>query len=158
MTCSVTVEDSPIPGRRLVRVPVEISMQFPSRGMVMVEVTAAGEAFWVAFEPDGEGSHWGLLPRGVYPETTDWQLDIPKVWAEPAVPEDILAMLDAHPDALATWQSITPAARWDWIRWVGATKNLETRKKRLDSIPSRMRAGKRRPCCFDRAQCTLTDA
>jgi len=126
--------------------------------MVMVECSAGGLDFDVAFEPDGEGSHWGLLPPGIQPETLEWHFRIPKVWAEPNVPEDILAMLHANPEALATWQDITPAARWDWIRWVGATKNPETRKKRLDSIPSRMSAGKRRPCCFDRAQCTLTDA
>ena len=45
-------------------------------------------------------------------------------------------------------------ARWEWVRWVGATKNPDTRAKRVDVSISKLRAGSRRPCCFDLSSCT----
>ena len=45
-------------------------------------------------------------------------------------------------------------ARWEWVRWIGATKSPATRAKRVDVTISKMRSGKRRPCCFDLASCT----
>ena len=50
--------------------------------------------------------------------------------------------------------SITPMARWEWVRWVNATKNPDTRKRRVEVSISKMSHGKRRPCCFDLASCT----
>lgn len=108
----------------------------------------------IALEPDGFGSHWFLVPE----ETSidgECTIEVLETWPEPQVPADLRAILGGP--AEATWQSLTPAARWDWIRWVSSTKVAATRQKRIESIPSRLAAGKRRPCCFDRSQCTLTD-
>ncbi|HEU4888608.1 MAG TPA: YdeI/OmpD-associated family protein, partial [Thermoanaerobaculia bacterium] len=48
-------------------------------------------------------------------------------------------------------------ARWEWVRWVNATKNSDTRKRRVEVSISKMSHGKRRPCCFDLASCTDPD-
>jgi len=32
--------------------------------------------------------------------------------------------------------------------WIDSAKQTETRKRRIESIPSRLASGKRRPCCF----------
>jgi uncharacterized protein YdeI (YjbR/CyaY-like superfamily) len=32
--------------------------------------------------------------------------------------------------------------------WIDSAKQSETRKRRIESIPSRLASGKRRPCCF----------
>ena len=45
-------------------------------------------------------------------------------------------------------------ARWEWVRWVNATRNTETRERRIEVSLSKMRAGKRRPCCFNLSSCT----
>ena len=45
-------------------------------------------------------------------------------------------------------------ARWEWVRWINATRNLATRERRVEVAVSKLRSGKRRPCCFDLASCT----
>ncbi|MCA9582754.1 MAG: YdeI/OmpD-associated family protein, partial [Myxococcales bacterium] len=52
------------------------------------------------------------------------------------------------------WKTITPMARWEWVRWVNATKNPNTRARRVEVSISKLGQGKRRPCCFNLASCT----
>ncbi|MEQ9324370.1 MAG: YdeI/OmpD-associated family protein [Polyangiaceae bacterium] len=52
------------------------------------------------------------------------------------------------------WEAITPMARWEWVRWVSATKNEKTRARRVEVSVSKLSDGKRRPCCFNLASCT----
>ncbi len=66
--------------------------------------------------------------------------------AETRVPPDLRKVLTG--DTLVRWNSLTPLARRDFILWIDQAKQLETRKRRVDSIPSRLASGKRRPCCF----------
>jgi uncharacterized protein YdeI (YjbR/CyaY-like superfamily) len=67
---------------------------------------------------------------------------------EPGVPTDIRKALAAAPSADASWRSLTPIARRDFIFWIDSAKQPETRRRRIESLPSRLAAGKRRPCCF----------
>ena len=53
--------------------------------------------------------------------------------------------------APALWLDITPIARRDWIRWITAAKQPETRARRIKNACSMLAAGKRRVCCFDRS-------
>ena len=64
------------------------------------------------------------------------------------LPEDLAAALRSDPEALATWQDITPLARNEWICWVESAKKAETRAKRIDWGRENLRDGKRRPCCW----------
>jgi uncharacterized protein YdeI (YjbR/CyaY-like superfamily) len=78
-----------------------------------------------------------------------------KDWPEPAVPEDLRSALLAAPNKIrALWNDITPMARWEWVRWVNATRNPGTRQRRVEVSISKMKSGKRRPCCFNLAACT----
>ena len=74
----------------------------------------------------------------------------PKPWkeAEAKVPTDLREVLAAAPVAKAQWMDLTPIARRDFISWIDSAKQPETRKRRIESLPSRLAAGKRRPCCF----------
>jgi hypothetical protein len=63
-------------------------------------------------------------------------------------------LADAPPKVRELWKAITPMARWEWVRWVNATNNPDTRKRRIEVTISKMTSGKRRPCCFDLASCT----
>ena len=79
-------------------------------------------------------------------------------WPEPAVPKDLQAALAAAPRRIQQlWTEITPMARWEWVRWVNATKNPDTRRRRVEVSISKMKSGKRRPCCFNLAACTDPD-
>src|SRR5262245_43964621 len=66
---------------------------------------------------------------------------------EPMVPADLRKVFAAAPKAKAQWSDLTPLARKDFIMWIDSAKHSETRKRRIESIPSRL-ARKRRPCCF----------
>jgi hypothetical protein len=76
------------------------------------------------------------------------------LWPEPKVPADLAEAFASDPEARKLWMDITRVARWDWIRWIGATKNRDTRTIRIDKTLSKLSSGKRAACCFNRSQCT----
>jgi uncharacterized protein YdeI (YjbR/CyaY-like superfamily) len=76
-------------------------------------------------------------------------------WPEPDVPPDLAKALTAAANKIHDiWHDITPMARWEWVRWVNATANRDTRRRRVEVTISKMDHGKRRPCCFDLSACT----
>jgi uncharacterized protein YdeI (YjbR/CyaY-like superfamily) len=64
------------------------------------------------------------------------------------VPSDLNKVLNSNPLAKAKWDDLTPIARRDFMSWIASAKQPETRKRRVESIPSRLESGKRRPCCY----------
>ena len=64
------------------------------------------------------------------------------------LPDDLKDALIGDPEALATWEDITPLARNEWICWIQSAKKLETRNKRIGWGRENLRDGKRRPCCW----------
>jgi Bacteriocin-protection, YdeI or OmpD-Associated/Domain of unknown function (DUF1905) len=149
----------------LLALPQEVSANLLSRGMALVEGTINGAPFQAVLEPDGRGSHWLKVSEALRAaanaevgDTITLAIAPTKDWPEPTVPQDLTQALAVSPEADALWEDITPMARWDWIRWIGATRNPQTRQRRVDVAIDKLTAGKRRPCCFDRKQCTLTDA
>src|SRR6266478_6087128 len=68
--------------------------------------------------------------------------------SEPRVPTDLRKALAADPVATAKWRDLTPIARRDFISWIDAAKQPETRRRRIERAGSMLAAGKRRPCCF----------
>ncbi len=141
--------------------PESASAKLPSRGMVLVEGTMDGAHFHTALEPDGRGSHWLSVNKGLLEaanaksgDTVSVSVEPSSDWPEPVVPADLQEALAADRQANAVWAGITPMARWDWIRWVRATNNPETRKRHVAVALSKMKNGTRRPCCFNRSMCT----
>jgi len=149
----------------LLRLPESASAQLPSRGMTMVEGTINDFPFQAALEPDGKGSHWFKVDQplrdaagAAVGDTVELAIEPTRAWPEPKVPADLEQALEASPQAHTLWMDITPMARWDWIRWIGSAKHRETRRRRIEVTCAKLNDGKRRPCCFNRSQCTLTDA
>ena len=64
------------------------------------------------------------------------------------LPEDFGDAIRAAPDALATWEDITPLARNEWICWVEYVKKADTRKEHVERVPEQLKEGDRRPCCW----------
>jgi hypothetical protein len=145
----------------ILRLPDAASSKLPSRGLSMVEGTFNGHAFRAPLEPDGVGSHWfkvsNTLLEGANAHVGDsvsLALEPMTQWPEPEVPADLAKALASNPQVRTVWLDITPLARWDWIRWIGATRNHDTRTIRIEKTLSKLRSGKRAACCFDRSQCT----
>lgn len=156
---------STIDEQTIVRLPETASEKLPSRGQVAVQGTLNGHQFQTVLEPDGSSGHWmkidGQLQRATSVaagDTATLAIEPVKDWPEPDVPPDFEAALAAAPQRIQDlWTEITPMARWEWIRWVNATKNPDTRKRRVEVSISKMAGGKRRPCCFNLAACTDPD-
>ena len=88
-------------------------------------------------------------------DTAALDIEVTKDWPEPSVPQDLGTALAAAPQKIQDlWKEITPMARWEWVRWVNATPNPDTRRRRVEVSISKMKSGKRRPCCFNLAACT----
>ena len=148
--------------RTVLRLPQKASGKLPSRGQVAVQGTINGHVFRTVLEPDGTFGHWMTIDGRLQKtaalgagDTATVELEPRKDWPEPEVPRDLEAALAAAPQKIqALWKTITPMARWEWVRWVNATQNPETRRRRVEVSVSKMQNGKRRPCCFNLAACT----
>src|SRR5579871_4630839 len=145
----------------LLRLPKSASALLPSRAMTMVEGTINGCRFQAPLEPDGKGSHWFRVDDTLCEaagagagDTVTLEIEPAKAWPAPEVPADLQHALAAVPQAHALWMRITPHAQWDWIRWIRATNQPETRRRRIEVACSKLKAGMRRPCCFNRNLCT----
>jgi hypothetical protein len=154
-----------IDGSIILRLPVKASNQLPTRGQVAVQATVNGHTCQTVVEPDGESGHWvridakqqraAALRAG---DTAEVELVPLAAWPEPKVPHDLQSALAEAPDKIRElWRDITPMARWEWVRWVNATRNPDTRRRRVQVSISKMQSGKRRPCCFNLAACTDPD-
>jgi hypothetical protein len=147
------------------RLPERASKDLPSRGQVAVHGTINGMEFQTVLEPDGDSGHWMKVDdtlqhaAGISAgDPATLEIVVTKDWPEPTVPRDLATALAAAPQKIqALWSAITPMARWEWVRWVNATKNPDTRGRRVDVSISKMKSGKRRPCCFDLSACTDPD-
>jgi hypothetical protein len=148
--------------RAILRLPENASEKLPSRGQVAVQGTINGREFETVLEPDGYFGHWidvdEKLRRAAQVTVGDsakLEIELRADWPEPRVPNDLgAALAAAPPEVRALWDDITPMARWEWVRWVNATGNADTRNRRIEVTISKLMSGKRRPCCFNLASCT----
>lgn len=141
----------------ILRLPEDASAKLPSRGQAMIKGTLNGTDFETPLEPDGNWSHYfqvnPALLKAAKAKAGDKVTVVVtplKEWPEPEIPADLLAALKANPVAHELWPRITTMARWEWIRWMRSTNNAETRKHRVEVACSKMNAGMRRPCCWNR--------
>jgi len=146
----------------LLRLPERASRKLPSRGQVAVQGTINGHEFQTVLEPDGNFGHWMRVDRKLQEaaalnadDSATIAIESVKDWPEPNVPHDLKAALATAPQKIQDiWKEITPMARWEWVRWVNATQDPDTRERRVEVSISKMKSGKRRPCCFNLASCT----
>ncbi|MDC7222279.1 MAG: YdeI/OmpD-associated family protein [Spirochaetales bacterium] len=150
--------------RNIIILPKRISNAFPSRGLTLGEGKIRGVSFTAVLEPDGRGSHWFYLEGKLQKEVAllpgdkfILRMRPSRAWPEPPLPEDWERALTPRPGASEMWKSLTPLARWDWLRWIGATAKSKTRRTRLESALDKLEKGERRPCCFNRTQCSVPE-
>ena len=149
----------------VVQLPDRASKALPSRGQVAVRGTINGVGFQTVLEPDGNSGHWMRVDDTLQHaagigagDTAALDIEVTRDWPEPSVPRDLAAALAGAPQKIQNlWNEITPMARWEWVRWVNATKNPDTRTRRVEVSISKMQGGKRRPCCFNLSACTDPD-
>lgn len=149
-------------GYTILPVPEHESVKLPSRGQVSVIGKLNGSEFRTVLEPDGRWSHWFKVDDALQiaanaraGDAVDVEVTTSDVWPEPNIPEDVSVALKEAPQKVKDkWRDITPMARWEWIRWVNATGNAQTRAVRIEKTISKLNGKHRRPCCFNLAACT----
>jgi len=152
-----------VESRKVIKLPLGLSLELPSRGMVMVQGTINEVSFQVPLEPDGKGGYWfevsDLLCEDVgitVGQTVSLNIEPLNEWSEPKIPDELMeAIIKAG--LINQWNSITTKAKWDWLRWIRSTNIPATRQKRIDVACSKLHKGDKRPCCFDRTRCTIPD-
>ena len=148
---------------KVIKIPLSLSLELPSRGMVMVQGTMNDVSFQVPLEPDGKGSHWFEVSDPlsedvgvIVGQTVSLSIEPLDEWKEPEIPDDLMdAIIKAG--LINQWNAITTKAKWDWLRWIRSTTNSATRKKRINVACSKLQKGDKTPCCFDRTRCTIPD-
>jgi hypothetical protein len=138
--------------------PAAASAKLPTRSMVTVEGSFAGQPFQATLEPDGQGSHWLKVDEALSEvagvaagDTVALEVAPVAKEPEPKLPDDLRKALADNCAAQATWDDITAVARRDWIHWITSGKKAETRVKRIDVACDKLAQGNRRACCFDRS-------
>jgi Bacteriocin-protection, YdeI or OmpD-Associated/Domain of unknown function (DUF1905) len=161
---SFTSKVQKIGPRWIVRLPADASARLPSRGQVAVTGLIDGQALQAVLEPDGRRGHWLKVDKNLKSalrvnedSIVALEIEPTREWPEPDIPKDFKTALADASDISKLWTDITPMARWEWVRWINATRNAETRERRIQVAISKLRSGKRRPCCFDLAACTDPD-
>lgn len=138
--------------------PAAASRKLPTRSMVTVDGTLAGQTFQATLEPDGAGSHWLKVEKvlrvaaGVASgDSAVLEIAPVEKEPEPKVPADLKQALAGNAAAKVMWKEITTVARRDWIHWITSGKKAETRVKRIGVACDKLACGNRRACCFDRS-------
>jgi hypothetical protein len=143
-------------------IPEDESTKLPSRGQVSVNAVINGYKFPIVLEPDGRWGHWmhidDKLQKAAGVQSGDIvqvEVTTSSIWPEPSLPQDLTEALKSAPQKVhEKWRDITPMARWEWVRWIDATANQETRVLRIEKTISKLNGKHRRPCCFNLAACT----
>lgn len=145
-----------IQGHKIIRIPEYISMQLPSRGMVMAKISFKEHTQTMPIEPDGYQGHYIRLDHTMNDDELSVSIETVDQWPAPSLPDDMLQVLQSkHLDGL--FQQLTTKAQWTWLRWIRSATLEKTRRKRLDTMCDLLEANKKRPCCFDHSRCTETD-
>ena len=133
-------------------IPKEVRKQLD--GMTGVEGTINGHPFRAVMEEGKSGGSYVRVNKamlgGAHAGDGDTvTLAIPGPEPDPTPPDDLLAPLSASPAARALWNDLSPMGRRDYIRWIQATGNPETRARRIRRTVEELAEGKRRPCCVN---------
>lgn len=64
------------------------------------------------------------------------------------IPMDLRKNINKNNKVVQLWNSLTPLARNEWICWVISVKKQGTRKEHISRVISKLKNGKRRPCCW----------
>ena len=123
---------------RAVDVPAQHSRSLGAKGCIAVEGWIEGIPIQTTLVPRGHGQHrlfvhsriWKRLKidKGDFIEVLLARCEPP---ADPAIPDELAIALRMTKGAAAAFRQITPALRREFINWVQAAKQPETRARRI---------------------------
>ena len=123
-------------------------------GMNKVEGTINGHPFRAPIEPNGSGRYVlrvnDAMRAGADAGPGDTvNLAILGPEPEPKEPPELRSALAGSANAKNFWKELDSDSRRIYLRWIDATKNRETRARRVRRTVEQLAQGKRRPCCVN---------
>ena len=144
----------------LVRVGSAVSLEIPKAagaqlsGMSRLEGIINGHPFRARLEAAAAGGYAlrvnQAMLKGAKAKPGDTvQLAVLGPEPDPVAPADLQRAFASDRAAEAFWDDLTVECRRDYLRWIDATENPETRARRIRRTVEQLSEGKRRPCCVN---------
>ena len=131
-------------------IPFDAREKYGSRGQIKVKGTVNGQPFKSTLLPQGDGSHYLVVPRSIREKIGASQgakvrvtLEADKEVRKVAVPKDLTAALKKRHGAAAAFEKLSPSHRKEYVSWIESAKKAETREKRMRSILAMMAKGEK---------------
>ena len=116
--------------------------------------TPKGKALWDSITPIGQRDFLRWIDSAKQPATRTRRIAItcskltsgdrrPCCYA--VVPMNLYKALGENPKAKATWSTLSPDERRDFVDWLDAAKDKDAQKTRIEKICTLLATGKRRP-------------
>jgi Bacteriocin-protection, YdeI or OmpD-Associated/Domain of unknown function (DUF1905) len=131
--------------------PFNVEEQYGVRGVLPVRVTFDGFPYQTTLSPLGEGEHGMVVPKPVrgainktWGEVVHVRLAYDKAPRQITPPDDLAHALLTAPGAREKFSKLTYSQQRDYVRWVEAAKNVDTRRRRIEETVSMVLAGRKR--------------
>lgn len=136
----------------VLRVPAPIGKQLGT--MASAEGAINGHPFRATLEHEANGSYTIRVNQAMLRGAAVALGDVVEVAmlgpeAKLTLPADLRSAMDASGEATALWSDMSDIARRDYVRWIEATNNPQTRARRVKRTVEQLAEGKRRPCCVN---------
>jgi hypothetical protein len=132
-----------------VEVPIDVEMEFGTKGRVRVLGTVNGVAVDRALMPQKSGVHIIILGGDIRRAAKIKRVGDPvqvEFWKHPNpdeldLPEALAETLDFLPEMKAAWDALTPGMKRSMCYWVGSAKTEATQAKRVAELLKRFEDG-----------------
>jgi len=131
-----------------IEVPRSESAKLGTRARVAVRGSVNGVAVRTSLFPTGDGAFTMVINATVRAGAHAEEGDPVAVLLDPDTakrvirpPTDLAALLKKTPSARRTWAGLSYSHRKEYVEWLRATKNPETRARRLRSAIERLASG-----------------
>ncbi len=132
-------------------VPFSVEEKYGVRGLLPVRVTLDGFPFEASLHPLGDGEHGLSVPkivRGAIDKTWGAVVHVAlahdKAPRQITPPDDFAHALLTAPGAREKFARLGYTHQREYVRWVEAAKNVDTRRRRIEEAVTMVLAGRKR--------------
>ena len=132
--------------------PYDVEALYGTKGQVKVKVTYDGVPYRGSLARMGQPRHFLLVRKDIRKLIGKNAGDTVRVTVQRdteerivEIPEDLLALMNAQPEARARYDKLSYTHRKEYVRWITEAKKPETREIRLHKTIDMLLNGKKNP-------------
>jgi bifunctional DNA-binding transcriptional regulator/antitoxin component of YhaV-PrlF toxin-antitoxin module len=133
-----------------VRVPLDVQEAYGAKGQVKVKACVNGVAFRGSLMPQGDGTHYLVIPKAVRDEAGVTEGNEAEVAIEPDTdkreivpPPDVAEALSRNERADAVYGGLAYSHQKAYVDWIVSAKKPETRQRRIEKAMVMLAEGKK---------------